>query len=120
MPPKKRNAKAKADTEADSPASDARSGSASPPPAKKAKAGPKAKEPKGPVTPLDAAVPHNKAFPEELSFETVVEGGVRVAMWNVAGVKASLKKVGIARARARARGGRIRCGGEGRANMGWV
>lgn len=86
MPPKKRASKASppaqnlTDSEGDTPA----------PAKKKAKAAPK---PKGPVTPLDPSVPHNTAFPDTLEFSRPGEGEVRVAMWNVCGLKACEKKV---------------------------
>lgn len=84
MPPKKRAAKA-----ASPPAEDP--GSDTPAPAKK----PKAAAKKGPVTPLDPSIPHNTAFPDSLEFDRPVEGAVRIAMWNVAGIRACAKKVSL-------------------------
>ncbi|GAA6020084.1 hypothetical protein JCM11491_006389 [Sporobolomyces phaffii] len=63
-----------------------------PPPKKKAKKAPAAK--KGPVTPIHPDLAHNVAFPDPLGpFPRPTEPGtVRIASWNVAGLKACEKK----------------------------
>lgn len=61
---------------------------------KKAKAAPKPKVPKAPVTPLDPSLPTNTAFPMDLApFAKKGDGEVRIAAWNVCGIKACDKKV---------------------------
>ncbi|BGP37979.1 hypothetical protein JCM10449v2_001906 [Rhodotorula kratochvilovae] len=53
----------------------------------------RAKKEKEPVKPLDPTLPTNKTVPEEVApYERPQEGCVRIAAWNVAGLRASEKK----------------------------
>lgn len=82
MPPRKRQASV-------SESEHSERSSTSKPKAKKSAA----KKGKGPVTPLDPSLPHNTAFPTELKIAPRKEGEVRLACWNVGGIKACDKKV---------------------------
>lgn len=86
MPPKA--SKRKVDVESDAEiSSHSESEQAKKPAAKKSKA-------KEPVKPLDASLPHNTAFPQDLQpFPAKAEGAVRLSAWNVCGIKACDKKV---------------------------
>lgn len=60
--------------------------------AKKAKK-PAAKKTKGPVIPLDPSLPNNTVIPADLApFPKRADGTIRIAAWNVCGIKASDKK----------------------------
>lgn len=85
MPPRKRKASV-SESEHSSAGEGASDGK---PKAKK----PAAKKGKGPVTPIDSSLPHNTAFPAELNFVPRKEGKVRLACWNVGGIRACDKKV---------------------------
>jgi hypothetical protein len=89
MPPKGTKRKASP------PASDSEDHSSNEgPSAKKAQPAKKAKAAKGPVTPLDSSLPHNVAFPADLEpFPPKAAGELRLATWNVCGIKACDKKV---------------------------